>query len=359
MSSKIIIKSYTKLEFQSWIVKGIKNGLNDSIISKKRAIAQMNNPDASVEDILITTANINKKCIGYRGVFPEKIYFNGKEIKIAWLTTFFVDPNYRGKGIAKKLMEPIVNYYSDGIGSINSSENALKVYKKLGWKTSFITKTKIVFKLPKPRKNTIKNILLNIVRPALNYTIELFHHRWLAKSYKEKYEVEYTELIDNSLYQFIINSERSKIFIKSQEKLNWILKYKWASVAPCLVRTNQKYYFTNYVRNFSQHGSIIKQDGNIIGFFILRNSNKHMAIPFLYYSNKNKENVFRSILEHVIELNSFSLTTSNDDLIKYIVDSNLMYLFKKKKATSFSHTGQKYFESIGTDLQDGDGDLFF
>lgn len=359
MFNSILIKSYTKLDFHSWVVRRENNGLNDSIISKNRAIAQMNNPDANDDDILLTIAQINEKCIGYRGVFPENIIYEGEKLKIGWLTTFFVDPSYRGKGMAKKLMEPIINYYNNGVGSIHSSENALKVYKNLGWDISLVSKTTFLFKLHKPNNFSIKKRIVNFFRPILNFTIVFFHNLWLRKSYKQEFEVEYTDIIDNQLYHFIRNNARMDLFLKSQEKLNWILRYKWPSVAPCIFRTNQKYYFTNYVKDFSQYALIIKVNEEIVGFLILRNKNGHLTIPFFYYADEKKECVFKSILEHMLELKTYTLTTSNKNFIQYIDNSKLIRFAKQKIKISYSHTKQAFFKAKTCKLQDGDGDLFF
>ena len=359
MPTAITIKTFTKIDFFSWVINGEQNGLDDSIISRNRAIAQMNNPDAEIEDILLSTAVIDGFCIGYRGVVPEKIIQKKKHIKIGWLTTFFVDPAHRGKGIAKSLMEPIEKYYTKGIGSIHSSENALKVYAKLGWNISYLGKTTFLFRLYIPKNYTLKKRVLSIFRPGLNYLFDLFHHRWLMKSYLQKYEVEYVELINKELNLFIQNNVKSDIFPKSQERLNWILKYKWAALSPCLPRVNKNFYFTNYLKDFFQYAVSVKTESSIIGFYILRKKNGHLTIPFLYYDNDKKEYVFRSILEHVIELKGYSITTSNDDLVQFINESKLIWLAKQKLKISYSHTNQEYFKMRTLKLQDGDGDLFF
>ena len=362
MTALIKINTYNKEDFNSWVVKGLNNGLDDSIISRNRAIAQMNNPDADINDILITTAVFKGVCIGYRGVFPEKINYKGKRIKVGWLTTFFVDPDFRGKGIAKRLMAPIEKYYSNGIGSIHSSENAIKVYTKLGWNISFIDKSWFLFRLYKPNNystNTLIKRTADIFRPALNSIIGLFHNHWLRKNSDQIFELEYTNIIDDRLYSFLEVHSKNDLFFKSQERYNWILKYKWAMVSPCISRTNDKYYFANNIKDFFQCAAIIKRENNIIGFFVLRNRNGNLTVPFLHYENSKNKYVFLSILEHIIELKAHSITTSNVDLIRYINESKLARISKKKKIISYSHTKQEHFNNDIFKLQDGDGDLFF
>lgn len=363
MSTQIIINSYSKLDFHSWVVKGENNGLDESIISRIRAIAQMNNPDADSNDILMTTANFNGICIGYRGVFPEKIIQKNKIVKIGWVSTFFIEPKYRGKGIAKSLMKPIENCYNNQLCVIHSSKNAQRVYLKKGWKISFLIRTTFLFRIHKPRNyanNTILKRLLNIFRPLLNWLIGLFHYFWLNKSYKHKYQLEYTDIIDNRLYKFISDHTYKELFPKSKARLNWILRYKWVLASPCIQRTNDDYYFSNYLKDYFQCGVIVKSKNKIIGFFVISKKNGHLSIPYLYYDKKRKTFVFRSILEHVIELKASSLSTFNKNLIEYInKDSQLISFAKQNMKISYSHTRNSFFNNEYSHIQDGDGDLFF
>lgn len=361
MTTAIIIKTFTKKDFRSWVINGEQNGLDESIISQSRAIAQMNNPDAELGDILLSTATLEGVTIGYKGILPEKVCFNGKVAKIGWGSTFYINPNFRNKGIARKLLEPFIDYYTSGLGSSHSSENVLKLHKKLNWNISYLEKTTFLFRLYKPKNYTFKKRVLNIFSPGVNYFFGFFHNRWLMKSYQKNFEVEYVDMINDVLYQFIQNNGKSDIFLKSQEKLNWILKYKWAAVAPCLTRVNQKYYFTNYLKDFFQCAVVVKSDSNIIGFFILRKKNGHITIPFLYYNSDKRENVFRSIVEHVIELKGYSITSSNDDLVQFINNSKPERIWFKRQIIriSYSHTNQEYFIMGTFKLQDGDGDSFF
>ena len=153
MSDSIVIKIYTKVDFYLWIIKGKDLGLNDKIISRNRAIAQMNNPDAKEDDILLTTANFNGLCVGYRGVFPEEIHYIDKRIKVGWLSTFFIDPKFRGRNIAKMLMGPIEEYYKNGIGAINSSDKAVNPTNVMG--TSKLMAERIITSANANSPNTI------------------------------------------------------------------------------------------------------------------------------------------------------------------------------------------------------------
>lgn len=360
--NEIKINRFTKTDFYDWAIKGINNGLNDSIISKNRAIAQMENPDADDSDILLTTASIANRTVGYKGVLPEVMIYGKEKIKIGWGTTFYIKPEYRGMGVAMMLLQPFIDYYNSNLGSIQSSEKVVKIHQKLGWNCSFLKKTIFILRVYKPR-SLIKDGLIKrfvyIIGAWFNYFIEIWHRAWLKKSFKKKFEIDYIETIDDELFKLINEYSKNDVFKKNKERLNWILKYKWAIESPCTERLDQQYYFTYYVKQFSQSSVVIKYDGRVIGLFIFRINEGHMTVPFLYYSENSKNDVFRSILEHSIRLKSFSLKTSNNDLIQFIERSNLFILKKYSKKVSYNHACKIFFSNNGKKIQDGDGDLFF
>lgn len=360
--NEIIINRFTKTDFYDWVIKGINNGLNDSIISKNRAIAQMENPDADDADILLTIASIGNRIVGYKGVLPEVMIYGEVKIKIGWGTTFYIKPEFRGRGIAMMLLQPFIDYYDSNLGSIQSSEKVVKIHQKLGWTCSFLEKSIFIIRVYKPRnlnKDGLKKRFVNIIGSSLNFFIEIRLRVWLERSFKKKFEIDYIETIDDELFKLINEYSKNDVFKKSKEKLNWIIKYKWAIESPCIERVDEQYYFTNYVKRFYQSSVVVKNDRRVIGLFIFRINEGHMTVPYLYYSENSKNNIFRSILEHSIRLKSFSLTTSNNDLIQFIERSNLLILKKYTKKVSYNHTHKIFFNHIGMNIQDGDGDLFF
>lgn len=365
MSEEILIRIFKVDDFENWIFKNVQNGLGTSMISRNRAIAQINNPSVEKEDILLTAAYINAKCIGYRGVFPEKVHFGREYLKIGWLSTFYVDPNYRGRGIASKLMEPVINYYTSGIGSLDSAKNAIRVYKKLNWNVTYFERVTLYLKTPPSNYNQnsynviVKQYFKTLLRPVVDPVMHILQILWSKYTSSNSFSLKYIELVDDVLMQFIRENSKSNCFNITQDKLNWILKYKWGIEAPCISRTDDNYHFKNYIRSFNQYGLVVYKNSEIQGFYILRQNNGQLSIPYIFYDSKYSRNVFNSILEHAIALKSQAIHTTNESIIEFIRKTKFPIISKYYHKVSFSHTNHRYLENIHCNLQDGDGDLFF
>jgi ribosomal protein S18 acetylase RimI-like enzyme len=76
-------------------------------ISLARAESQSKNPQADPGDAALVVAFIKGRCIGYMGLVPGTLVFRGGTKKMAWMSTFFMDPEQRGKGHGNRVVSEI------------------------------------------------------------------------------------------------------------------------------------------------------------------------------------------------------------------------------------------------------------
>lgn len=101
-------------------------------ISLVRARAQANNPLADPEDLALVVAFDGDRCIGYHGVLPGYLNTSTGRSKIYWLVTFYLDPDYRGRGCGKQLVQAIQETGIDLVAT-GLTKGAVGVYRSLGF----------------------------------------------------------------------------------------------------------------------------------------------------------------------------------------------------------------------------------
>ncbi len=78
-------------------------------ISTTRAQAQVQNPAASPEDVVLLVAYDDQdRCVGYLGILPCWLSRTDQRRKVYALSTFFVDAILRGQGVAKAIMSEAI-----------------------------------------------------------------------------------------------------------------------------------------------------------------------------------------------------------------------------------------------------------
>lgn len=104
-----------------------------SPITVSRAKAQMKNPYAQPDDIVLFVALKNNQVIGYIGRFPGILSFENKHYRVFWGSTFYLMDKYRGKGIGKQLLDKAIALDQDFVVT-RITPQADKVLKCYGLK---------------------------------------------------------------------------------------------------------------------------------------------------------------------------------------------------------------------------------
>lgn len=100
-------------------------------ITKHRAKAHTYNPNADPDDVALLLAKEGDRIVGYFGLMPVMLRYEGKLHKVHWLTTWSVAKEYLGKGLGSRLMEAALALDVDL--AIVGSKPARRVSAKYGF----------------------------------------------------------------------------------------------------------------------------------------------------------------------------------------------------------------------------------
>ena len=98
------------------------------------------------------------------------------------------------------------------------------------------------------------------------------------------------------------------------------------------------------------------QGAETIGFYIIRNAESDLSVKYLYYAEPYRDQVFTSIVEHILHLGNSCFATRHTELANYIAATKL---FKSHKIADISLSCPDSFSlNPSGSTQGGDGDCF-
>lgn len=335
---------YTISDVKEWLCEGRNNGLSCNLISNARATALIHNPYAEDRSPAVAVAfDENNKPVGYTAVFEDK--WNGESI--FWGTTGFIDASMRGKGVGTQLYTAMMAACDNRWYASDSAPAALTISKKTGLGIYYFTRYYLSFERPRSIKARIKAWM---VRKANKKALTRLH---------SSTRLEIISTIDNQTYAFIQQHAEHNIFNRSQEMLNWILQYPFIACAPAELAYYSHYNFSPSLPQYALYAYRIMKENEMIGFAMFRLDMGDLVLLYLYKNDKYTNDVYASIVRHVLIQPLKRFRT---------LDKALIDFYDQVGAKSMNTTSriQQVSLSVPTNikidpnciLQGGDGDMF-
>jgi len=332
-------------------------------ITKHRALSHIQNPRAKDEDILLTLALEEEKLAGYLGTFPDEIITEENNIKFAWLSTLYVNENFRGKKIAQKLLDQAFLSYNNKIGITEFTKEAENLYRKtkkfnyINPKTGkrFYFRSNLDFFLP-AKKSFFKKVkpILKIVDFCINTFNSILNKT--SKNLNFKYEI--VKNIDEESAKFIQSFEKNSTNRTSVE-LNWILSNPWILES---LATENNYLFSSFSKEFQYYVVKIYHEEKFSDLVILQLRDGHLKIPYLF--SKNSLDCFVEFLGNFVQQRNIKFLTSYQTELnkKILKKQKINFLYQKdfERRYFMSNDLIEFLPKNYTfDFQDGDGDCIF
>ncbi|OFY63532.1 MAG: hypothetical protein A3H98_08435 [Bacteroidetes bacterium RIFCSPLOWO2_02_FULL_36_8] len=347
------------------------NTLDIVPITEHRALSQIQNPRLHENDILLLLAYKEKELVGYLGVLPDKINFNNKFEKCGWLSCLWVKPEQRGFQIAKLLLDKCFEVWENRILATEFTKNAKKLYDK----TNFFSDLKIIYgirlyirsdlhTLLPPKKRLYKKLIffLKTADALINFLFDLRFFFWKFKIYNAT--IEYMNLLDNEVEEFISVKLRHQLFKRGITELNWIINNPWILATPDKDIKNNKYYFSSYDKSFNFYALKIRNSNKqLIAFMIFSKRNQILKLPYCYYEDGSLKTVVDVIYYHLLKWKINTFTTFNPDITLFLRNNRTPALFKRdiKRHYIISDVFRKiiFQDAFEFEIQDGDADCSF
>jgi hypothetical protein len=341
-------------------------------ISKFRLLAHLKNPNISDDDIILLIAYLNEELVGYMGLFLDKITINNKETKIGWLSTWWVHPKTKGKGVGREILNTMYQVTDGQIGISQFTPSAKRVYDKSGYFTDLKTNLgiRVLLKsnyskiLPHHFKWLKKgNNLLNAFDNSLNYFLK--HKLSLEKKQilnrLKNTKVEYLAFIDPQTRELIDKYNKNDLSYKTDSFFEWMKAYNWVQENHLLeISEKEKYAFSMYDNKFNISLIKIISGEKCIGFIVLQQRNQVCKLLFSYFDPiEHTKTISDIIILHTINSGAREIICYEKHIAKDLKTSNCIFksypmvknsiLSKKFNATDFDNVRMHF----------GDGDCSF
>ncbi len=353
----ITLKTYNRKELEDFISTGDFQQYDFLPITRHRALSHIQNPKASDEDKLLILAFDEEKLIGYVGCFPDSFIIDGKEIRYAWLSTLYANPEYRKKRPAKALLKKVFEEYEGRIAITEFTKEAEALYNimgvfeyifpKEGKRYYFRTDAAKMIPEKKPETQSLKP-LFQILDATANGLISI--KNLIVPKPNFKYEV--LDQIDKESADFIneFSGQRNADEINAFIDNPWVLEGE----------KDEKYLFSSFAGTFKYFWiKIFDQDQKIKACLLLQLRDGYLKIPY-FFPNGDADEVVRFLNYFIVTHKVKGFTSYQIALNKeiqhskgfspiYERDFTREYLFHKNLLELLP-------DNFNPNYQDGDGD---
>ncbi|MGH1520373.1 GNAT family N-acetyltransferase [Chryseobacterium sp. JK1] len=276
----IQLKTFNRKELEEFVVSGAYQQYGFLPITKHRALSQIRNPKASDEDTLLILAFFEDQLIGYVGCFPDQLIADGKTIHYAWLSTFYVNPEFRKKRPAKILLKKVFEEYQGKIAITEFTKEAEALYTimgvfddvfpKNGKRYYFRTDAATIIPEKKPKTEKLKP-LFKLLDVAANAVISIKN----LGIEKADFRYEVLPRIDDESRHFI----KSFPSVRDAEAINIFINHPWVLEG----KKDPKYLFSSFAGKFQYFWIKIFDENTLLtDCFLLQLRDGYLKIPYLF-----------------------------------------------------------------------------
>ncbi|MBS1595517.1 MAG: GNAT family N-acetyltransferase [Bacteroidetes bacterium] len=337
-------------------------------ISTPRAISHMYNPRAESDDVLLIIARDAGRMVGYLGVLPDKIFNERSEAhRCGWLSCMWVDPEVRGKGIAKKLIGTAFDTYHDHILVTEFTPEAQGLYDRSGHFNALRTndglRCYLRFNLHEvlPKKNErYKKLVpvLAVVDALANISINM---RLRARSPRTSSLIfEPVANVDEEISALIQSYSPYSFERRDRAELNWIKEYPWLVTGA--EEESKKYHFSVNATRFENRFIKVMEGETLRGFMHLTIRDNHLKIPYVFLADKHIPDALEHIYDLMIGQCLNMLTVLHPSIVNYLQKHSSPFVYKRsiKRNYIITKTLDAHFsDHASLRIQDGDADCAF
>ncbi|MEO1449907.1 MAG: GNAT family N-acetyltransferase [Bacteroidota bacterium] len=364
------IRAYTAAELNDFIRSESFKTLPVIPISRHRAASHTANPRLDPADQIMFIAWEGEALAGYLGVFADRIYLNDQPEKAGWLSCMWVDPNMRGKGIAKKLLRSVLDSWGNRIlvteftpaakGLYDRSETFMDLKKPVGMRGYL--RANLAYLLPR-RKPGLAGIkpLLRLTDGLLNLFNGLRLRLWTPKM--EGLNWTYIAEIDAELDAFIRERQAKQFTRRTAEDLNWMLRHPWVLTAPEPDADSVRYHFSAVDTRFEFLAMrLTRADSQLAGLLILQIRGGHLKVPYAYVEQGLEHEAVQLIYRQALALKADMVSIWHPGLVAAMQAGGHPFYLRRQLQRHFI-TSKVFGEAFGrngeVEIQDGDADAAF
>jgi GNAT superfamily N-acetyltransferase len=361
------IEKLQKAELEAFVMSEAFTQMRHIPISRHRAISQVRSPRAKEEDVLLLIAYEEDKMLGYLGLLPDDFHTGDKIYHFAWMSTIWVHPEARGKGVARSLLDTAMEVYGGQVIGTDFTAEAKAIYLKTGHFDLFqkYEGIRLYYRfnlrdLLPPKKRFFKRI--RPVLAAADAILNFFNNLSPKPSVKidagiKEFE-EWTEEHEKFLQQLRDKSPT----LRGIPELNWIIKNPWVLESSSADELGRRYHFTSAEKRAHFQSVEIRKNGQPFALLLLFIRGNAMKVPYAFFGAGEETSVCACIDELMRE-KRLSILTMFHPVLRQALHGAKTRAFHKQTIVREYVIGIPFHQKIEKEFpghfQDGDGDCAF
>jgi GNAT superfamily N-acetyltransferase len=356
-------------ELRGWVESDAFRQMPVIPISPQRAISQAQNPRAKPDDVALVLVWSNGALVGYLGALPDLFFISGSEPQpAAWLSCIWVSPLHRGKGIAKIMLEHMLEAWQFRVVLTEYTPEVGHLYRQFKHFTEstpsggFRGYLRPNFAQILPPKNPIFEKTKPLLRAA-DALLSVPNHlriKCLHSKIKTPQTKEITDF-DKAVATFISALQSGELAQRDPATLRWMLQYPWVRESPEPDDFDRRYHFTARARQFKTKALLVLEQGETIGFLLLTLRDGHLRVPHAWHGDEHTAQMARVVFAQAIEMGASTLSLYHPRLTRFCQITRTPFFWEKPlRRTYFVGKGlADMLQQQPLAFQDGDGDVGF
>lgn len=338
------LKLYTVTDLREWIMNNHPTrGLSEQVIAPTRAWAIIHNPYVKDDDAIVAAIYEDGQLAAYTASFPDML--DGK--RVWWASTLYCYPQFAGRGYGMIMVGSLMEAHEPDLTYDRwGAKETVEIFNHFGYQTTYTFRYHL----------SNKKIDTSSFKGKLVYCLQSLKkclHPW-PKASKVCYTLRYTSYIDGETYVFLQKHRRDNLWLRERDMLNWILRYPFMHGCTLLNRVEKDTRFSSNVNLYEYNVVKVYSEEQMVGFYMLRENSKSLAITYLYYAEDYSRMVYTSIVDHIIAIKPQGFITEDKELWAYVQQRLYFPKIWEEKVSLSLPTNQRGITNFTFQLGDGD-----
>jgi GNAT superfamily N-acetyltransferase len=332
-------------------------------VTPARAKSYIKNPHGLPDDVVLLMAFTDGQLVAFRSLFAGTVQKGRERIRFGWCSGNWVHPQYRKKGLSKRLLTEAYADWNGRLMFTNYAPESENLYLKTGWFHEihryegmrgylFLKKERLMNLI---KNKSIPSSLVSLLSHCI-YLVARYRVYMSGRKGDMKLQFEESEYPDITCFRFLHDNPRNFLFVRNEEDWNWIFGYPW--ITGSSIELKNRYPFSSVSENFYYRTIKVQQNGVLAGFFIIMVREGHLKTLFFLLKPDVEKDVAGYIRMFAAREKLEMATVYHPEVARYFLTDNWPFIYVKK-------FGQKIYSTFDTgisvshEIRDSEGDYIF
>lgn len=356
----IQLKTFNKKQLEDFVSSGEFKQYDFLPITEHRALSHIHNPRVTDEQTLLILAFYEGRLAGYMGCLPDYFDIEGIQIRFAWLSTLYVSNEFRGKKVAKALLQKALDEYDNKVIMAEFTKEAEVFFNHIGNVENIFPKNgkRYYFRTDLTTVLSEKKAWIKIFNPLLNlldHTANAFIGIKNIRIEEPKFRFEVLDKMDADIKTFVSSFYSQR----PVDEINYFTASPWVLGGR---KRDDNYFFSSYAEVFKYSWVKIYDEQNnleTVSLLLLRDG--HLRVPYVFSAqDSGLDRCIQFLNTFIIQNKIKMMTVYNEKLNQKIKDFKLLsHIYEKDFKRDYlfrTELLQSLPKNFNPHLQDGDGD---